>query len=78
MKKHNFFMLLCCLIPLFLLFILFTLKIQIRGILFLAVLILCPLMHIFMMKGMHEDSDNSLSHNRHQENNKKLQDKTKN
>jgi hypothetical protein len=48
---HGILMLLCCLIPLALIFGLS--KQGFGGVLSYGLLLLCPLMHIFMMAGMH-------------------------
>jgi len=55
--SHGLIMLLCCLIPVVLISIIPRLNITsggVRSILPIGVMLLCPLMHVFMMKGMHK------------------------
>lgn len=49
--SHAVKMLLCCLIPLALLAILAYSGMSLKGFGLLAVLLLCPLLHLFMMRG---------------------------
>ncbi len=55
-KNHKYLMILCCVVPILLLFA----GIGIFGInskyLFWFILLLCPLMHLWMMKDMHKGS----------------------
>ena len=53
MSKHTLIMVLCCLIPLVTLGVLWAIGIS-GSYLILGVLLLCPLLHIFMMRGMHK------------------------
>ncbi len=53
MSKHTLIMILCCLIPLAILGILWAIGIS-GSYLLLGVILLCPLLHIFMMRGMHK------------------------
>jgi hypothetical protein len=50
-SKHTLIMVLCCLVPM-LLVVLFI-RAGIGGALSFLVILLCPLMHIFLMRGMH-------------------------
>ena len=50
--NHGLMMLLCCLIPLIVAGILFYLGLKTYAI--FAVMLLCPILHYFMMKGMHK------------------------
>jgi hypothetical protein len=52
MSKHTLIMILCCLIPLALLAVLWAVGIS-GSYLILGVLLLCPLLHIVMMRGRH-------------------------
>ncbi len=51
-NKHMLLMLLCCLVPLAIVFAVNNLGISLSNLGALAVALLCPLMHILMMKGM--------------------------
>ncbi len=55
MSKHTLIMVLCCLIPLVTLGVLWAIGIS-GSYLILGVLLLCPLLHIFMMRGMPKGS----------------------
>lgn len=51
--SHAAKMLLCCLVPLALVAVLAYSGMSLKGFGLLAVLLLCPLMHLFMMRGGH-------------------------
>jgi hypothetical protein len=51
-NKHMLMMLLCCLAPLAIIFAVTNLGISLGNLGAFAVVLMCPLMHIFMMKGM--------------------------
>ncbi|OGO18998.1 MAG: hypothetical protein A2144_12550 [Chloroflexi bacterium RBG_16_50_9] len=55
MKKHTLIMILCCLIPLAVLAALWAVGFS-SSYLILAVVLLCPLLHIFMMLKMSKGS----------------------
>ena len=61
MSKHTLIMLLCCLIPLALLGVLWAIGVS-ESYLIFGVLLLCPLLHILMMRGMHKESGEGGSH----------------
>ena len=61
MSKHTLIMVLCCLIPLVILGILWVVGVS-GSYLILGVLLLCPLLHIFMMRGMRKGSGESGGH----------------
>ena len=61
MSKHTLIMALCCLIPLAILGVLWTIGVS-GSYLILGVILLCPLLHIFMMRGMHKGSDEGGGH----------------
>jgi hypothetical protein len=58
-SKRTLFMILCCLVPMLLVVLLFT--VGIGGILPFLMILLCPLMHIIMMRGMHGGHDHKHS-----------------
>ena len=51
--KHLLIMALCCLIPLAAIFLVSVLAVPIGTLGTVAIFLLCPLLHIFMMRGMH-------------------------
>ncbi len=61
MSKHTLIMVLCCLIPLALLGVLWAIGIS-GSYLILGVILLCPLLHILMMRGRHKGSGESGGH----------------
>lgn len=50
--KHGVIMLLCCLVPLAAIFMVSVLGISLSSLGTTALVLLCPLMHLFMMRGM--------------------------
>ena len=50
-SKHTLIMVLCCLIPLVILGVLWAIGVSGSYLIF-GVILLCPLLHIFMMRGM--------------------------
>jgi len=56
-NKHSWIIVLCCAIPIALLIAVYFLGLSNKYIFWLVVL-LCPLMHFFMMKYMHGDKKN--------------------
>ncbi len=61
MKRHTLLMLACCLIPLAALVAVAVFNVPAGSVLTLGILVLCPLLHVIMMRGMmghgHEDHD---------------------
>lgn len=51
-SRHGLIMLLCCLIPLAAIFLVSVFSIPLDSLGTVALILLCPLLHIFMMKGM--------------------------
>ena len=69
MGKHMLIMLLCCLVPLALILAvsLFGLSLgPLQALLPYALVLLCPVMMILMMRGMLQGSDEGHSHHHHQ------------
>ena len=64
-KYHGLIMLLCCLVPILLIAALPLLKgssSSLKSLLGFGIFLLCPLMHIFMMKKIHENIKTSKTH----------------
>lgn len=55
MTKHALLMLACCLIPLAVLGVVLVSGISLGGYLPFAIMLLCPLLHVLMMRGMGHD-----------------------
>lgn len=51
-KHHLWLMLLCCLIPIVALGAIFVFNIPVNTVLIVGILLLCPVLHLWMMKGM--------------------------
>ncbi len=60
-SKHTLIMVLCCLIPLVILAVLWVIGVS-ASYLILGVVLLCPLLHLVMMRGMHKGGGDSDSH----------------
>lgn len=60
-KKHLILMILCCVVPMGVFFVLFALGIPLNRLFLFAMILLCPLSHVFMMRGMkhHEQDDHA-------------------
>lgn len=61
-KKHLIIMLLCCLIPLAALGSLFLFQIQITPGLWFGIMLLCPVLHLLMMKFMMKSGSHEHHH----------------
>lgn len=55
MSKHTLLMLACCLVPLALIGAINAFQIELSGLLPIAILLICPLTHLLMMRGMGHD-----------------------
>ncbi len=63
-SKHTLIMVLCCLIPLVALGILWAIGVS-ESYLIFGVILLCPLLHIFMMRGRHKEGGEGGGHHAH-------------
>ncbi len=61
MSKHTLIMVLCCLIPLAILGVLWAIGVS-ESYLIFGVILLCPLLHIFMMRGTHKEGGEGGGH----------------
>lgn len=62
-KKHVLIMLACCLIPVLALGAIFLFNVPVSKVLWVGLILICPLSHILMMKFMmHDDHDHSTAH----------------
>ncbi len=68
-NRHMMIMVLCCLIPLAAVFLVSVMGISLNSIGTAALVLLCPLLHIFMMRGMmgHGSSKQASCHESQQE-----------
>lgn len=56
MNKHQLIMVACCLIPLAILAVLWAIGVSENYLVF-GVILLCPILHIVMMRGMHKGGE---------------------
>ena len=61
-RKHFWIMFLCCAIPIVGLLAISVLNIPVSNVLYFGLFLLCPLLHLFMMRGMREDSHSPAGH----------------
>ncbi len=51
-RKHWWIMILCCLIPIFAVVAIYVLGVSGNSVLYFGLFLLCPLLHLVMMRGM--------------------------
>ena len=61
-KKHALIMLACCLIPLAALAAIFVFKVPATGVIYFGILLLCPVLHLLMMRNMMGHGHNHAGH----------------
>jgi len=54
-RKHSLLMLACCLVPIAAIIMIGVFSIPITTLTQIVIVLLCPLMMFFMMRGMHDD-----------------------
>ena len=62
LSRHALLMIACCVIPLALIVAVSVFRIDLGGAGYWAILLLCPLMHLFMMRGMHNHGEGASRH----------------
>ncbi len=67
-RGFNIVMLLCMIVPAAAILALTVFKVSFSQLLYFGIILLCPLMHIFMMKGMHNNQGNSSQTNQNPNN----------
>lgn len=75
-RKHMLIMILCCLIPVILLAAFFIFKIPLTTMVYVGVVLICPLSHVLMMVFMKHDHTDEQEHTHHLPAGKEIQDKT--
>jgi hypothetical protein len=67
-KTHIWMMIACCLIPIAGLAAVYWLNIPVSRVVYIGLMLFCPLSHVFMMKFMGHDHGSSEQHAQHQHN----------
>lgn len=63
MKKHLMIMLVCCLVPIVALGAILLFNLPVSSVIWIGLILICPLSHLFMMKFMMQDNhDHLMSH----------------
>lgn len=66
-RKHLAIMLLCCLIPVGMLAAVYVFRVQLNSALWFGVMLLCPVLHLLMMKFMMDDHGHQHTQAHHEE-----------
>jgi len=64
-KRHIWIMLLCCLLPIIGLAAIFLFQIPANMVIYFGLVLLCPLVHLFMMGNIHNHADQPTQHHEH-------------
>jgi len=64
-RKHALLMILCCLIPLAAFAAISILRVSVNTVIYVAIALACPVMHLFMMRGM-ANHNHDKEHTHHQ------------
>ena len=64
-KKHLLIMLLCCLIPVAILLALSFFQVQVTSGIWFGIMLLCPVLHLLMMKSMLHNENHEHQHSLH-------------
>jgi len=56
-RRHALIMLLCCLVPVAAFVAIWVLGLPLNSVLLFAIVLLCPLIHLFLMRGGHQHQE---------------------
>ena len=65
-RKHAVIMVLCCLVPLVALVAISILRVPANTVIYVGIALVCPLMHLLVMRGMQHGPEGSAEHAHHQ------------